>query len=55
MRSLISTLASMAMPSVNATAAIPGRVNVACSIDRIATSSSRFTASEIVEITPISS
>ena len=33
MRSLISTLASIAMPSVSAIAAMPGSVSVACSID----------------------
>ena len=38
MRSLISTLASMAMPRVSAMAAMPGRVRVACSSDSSATS-----------------
>ena len=52
MRSLISTLASIAMPSVSATAAMPGSVRVAWSIDKIATSSSRLTDSAIAENTP---
>jgi hypothetical protein len=41
-RSLMSTLASMAMPSVSAMAAMPGSVSVACNIDSTATSSSRL-------------
>src|SRR5450830_1022629 len=45
MRSLISTLASNAMPSASAIAAMPGKVKVACMADRIATSSSTLTAS----------
>src|SRR6478672_341135 len=44
-RSLISTLASIAMPSVNAIAAMPGRVSVACISDSSEISSSRLTAS----------
>jgi hypothetical protein len=51
-RSLISTLASMAMPSVSAMAAMPGSVSVACSIDSSATSSSRLKDSASVENTP---
>ena len=51
-RSLMSTLASIAIPSVSAMAAIPGRVSVACSMDSNATSSIRFTASAITETTP---
>ena len=43
----------MAMPSVSATAAMPGSVNVAWSIDRTAISSSRLTTSEMVEMMPI--
>jgi len=49
---LISTLASIAMPSVSAIAAMPGSVKVACSIDSTATSSSRLNASARVENTP---
>jgi hypothetical protein len=52
MRSLISTLASIAMPSVRAIAAMPGRVSVACNSESSATSSSRFTASASDEISP---
>ena len=44
MRSLISTLESIAMPRVSAMAAMPGRVSVACSSDSRATSSSRLAA-----------
>jgi phosphoribosylformylglycinamidine synthase len=51
-RSLISTLASMAMPSASAMAAMPGSDSVACSIDSTATSSSRLKASASVENTP---
>src|SRR5476649_1014723 len=45
MRSLISTLASMAMPRVSAMAAMPGRVSVACSSDRIDRKSTRLNSS----------
>jgi hypothetical protein len=51
-RSLISTLASIAMPSVSAIAAMPGRVSVAWITDSAATSKSRLKASASVEITP---
>ena len=44
----------MAMPRVSATAAMPGSVKVACSIDRIAINKSRLTTSEMVEMMPIS-
>src|SRR6266508_989579 len=53
-RSLISTFESIAMPRVSAIAAMPGSVSVACSIERIATSSSKLIASASVDITPIS-
>ena len=52
MRSLISTLASIAMPRVSAMAAMPGRVRVACSSDSSAMRSSRFTPSATEETTP---
>ena len=52
MRSLTSTFASMAMPSVSAMAAMPGNVSVVWIIDSTATSSSRLTPSDSVEITP---
>ena len=54
MRSLISTLASIAMPSVSAMAAMPGSVSVACSIESSAIRSSRLTDRAMVEMTPIS-
>ncbi|CPL85612.1 Uncharacterised protein [Bordetella pertussis] len=51
-RSLMSTLASMAMPRVRAMAAMPGRVRVACSIDSSASSSSTLTVRPMVEKMP---
>ena len=51
-RSLISTFASIAIPSVSAMPAMPGRVSVACIIDNNATSNSRFAASASMEIVP---
>ena len=51
-RSLMSTLASIAMPSVSATAAMPGSVSVACIIDSSATRKSRLHASASTEIRP---
>src|SRR5450830_677061 len=42
-RSLISTLESIAIPSASAIAAIPGKVSVACSVDSTAISSSTLT------------
>ncbi|MNO09360.1 hypothetical protein D3C81_2324770 [compost metagenome] len=51
-RSLISTFESMAMPSVSAIAAMPGRVSVACSMDNSASSSSTFRVRPTVENTP---
>ena len=51
-RSLISTLASIAMPSTKAMAAMPGRVRVACNMDNTATNSSKFTAKATLENTP---
>ncbi|MCY1373887.1 hypothetical protein D9M69_611870 [compost metagenome] len=51
-RSLISTLESMATPMASAMAAMPGSVSVACNIERMATSSIRFTASAIDENRP---
>ena len=38
--------------AVEAMAAMPGNVSVACNIDRMAVSSNKLTASEIDEITP---
>ena len=52
MRSLISTLESIAMPSASAIAAMPGNVSVACSIDSTATNNSRLTASAMPENRP---
>ena len=40
------------MPSVSAIAAMPGKVSVACSSDKMATSMSKFTHSESAENTP---
>jgi len=51
-RSLMRTLASIAMPSVRAIAAMPGSVSVACSIDRSAMRNSRFAQSASVEKHP---
>jgi hypothetical protein len=51
-RSLISTLASIAMPSVSAMAAMPGRVSVACSIERSATRNSRLHARAATDTAP---
>ena len=42
----------MAMPSASAMAAMPGSVSVACSMERMATSSSRLNASAMLENTP---
>ncbi|MNC85788.1 hypothetical protein D3C83_14010 [compost metagenome] len=52
MRSLMSTLASIAMPMVSAMPAMPGSVKVACSIDSNATRNSTFAASARIENTP---
>jgi len=51
-RSLMRTLASIAMPSVRAIGAMPGSVSVACSIDRSAMRNSRFAQSASVRDTP---
>ncbi len=51
-RSLISTLASIAMPSVSAMAAMPGSVSVACMIERMPIKRSRLHASAATETTP---
>ena len=51
-RSLISTLASIAIPSTKAMAAMPGKVSVACSMDSTATKSSKLKASATLEIMP---
>ncbi|MOA26068.1 hypothetical protein D3C78_1468370 [compost metagenome] len=52
MRSLISTLESIATPRARAMAAMPGRVSVACSMDRMASSSSTLIDSATVEKMP---
>ena len=51
-RSLINTLASIAMPSTKAMAAIPGRVSVACNMDNTATKSNKLNANDTLEIMP---
>ena len=51
-RSLINTLESIAMPRANATAAMPGKVSVACSMDNTATSSNRLKPRAILEKAP---
>src|SRR5690625_452903 len=51
-RSLISTLASMAIPKVRAMAAIPGNVKVACSMDKTANNNKILKVRPSVEKTP---
>ena len=52
MRSLINTLESIAMPSVNAIAAMPGSVSVACRADKMANRNNRLADSEMAEKMP---
>ena len=50
--SLISTFESIAIPNANAIAAIPGKVNVACKIDKQAVNNIRLIDKENIEISP---
>jgi hypothetical protein len=47
MRSLINTLESIAIPSVKAMAAMPGKVSVACKIDKMAIKNSKLKVKEM--------